>query len=166
MMHTLQVMIGAALLMLCGAAWSASLSITKPIPGAGGEPALANMSAEQFLAFHDELGAAIAAGKYHHLTARERRAIERAQAEIRRRLAAARSVEALDQAGRLAVFDAHERVVAVLNDAEAERVICEKRHRVGSHRPIIECTTVAERERVHRETQRTLRLEATDTSTY
>ncbi len=120
-------------------------------------PVLQNMSVQEFLAFHNTLDKKLDTRDYNHVSNADREAIAKAQAEIRETLNGHTDIKELDDAARLRVFNAHERVVALWDDAEDNRTICERRKKVGSHRPELVCTTVAER-RNARDAAKTMRL--------
>lgn len=51
----------------------------------------------------------------------------------------------LPEKGRMELFNALEAIEAIVNAAEDERMVCERIKPTGSHRPVRECKTVAQR---------------------
>jgi hypothetical protein len=107
-------------------------------------PAVNNMSVQEFLAFHDDVAGKVNTRDFEALSRSERSELTAAQAEIRAALAGKQSMSDLDDAGKLVVFNAHEKVVALVNKAEDERLVCVQKKRLGSHRHTLECRTVAQ----------------------
>ena len=67
------------------------------------------------------------------------------------------SVESLSEAEKVKVFNEQEVVNTILTRARADsRVVCTRERRVGSHRTTSVCYTVAERRRMHDQTQNAL----------
>jgi hypothetical protein len=151
-------LIAAALLLCCGSATTALASSNDGIKPAyfTQSPTLSNMSAADFLAFHDQVAKTLTQRSYAFVDERAREKIASAQQDLRSALRGVSDIGAIDDDTRRQVFDAHERVVAVLNQAEGNRVVCTKEHQVGSHFPKTLCMTVRERELMERETQRRL----------
>ncbi len=109
-----------------------------------GTPRLSNMPAEQFLRWHDEVDRKLRTTRYEHISVADLAEVDREQARIRRLVGSHASMDELSGDDQLAVFNAHERVVAILEDAEDDRVICRLRFIVGSHLPVSVCSTVGE----------------------
>lgn len=87
----------------------------------------------------------------------ERDALAGAQSELRAVLEGKASMAELDDASKQAVFNAHENVVAPVNEAEDERMVCTRTKRFGSHRHQLECRTIAQ-QREERDRAREKRL--------
>ncbi len=109
-------------------------------------PRIGNMDTAQFLAFHAEIRRDVASGQYAKLDRRDRAMIDEQEAVIAAKLDHGRTFAQLDERGRLAVFNAHQRVVGILNGEEEDDVICRKEHQVGSHRPRVVCLSERDRE--------------------
>jgi hypothetical protein len=107
-------------------------------------PKLQNMTAQEFLDYHASLQRDLQSRKFEHVSNRDRLAIEAAQGEIRAALAGQADMQALTPEARVAVFNAHEKVVAIMNDANLDRVTCKREHQLGSHRPRTVCFTERE----------------------
>lgn len=108
-------------------------------------PKLSNMSVDEFLAFHTKLSRDLTTRKYDYVNSRNRERIAKQQEQIRGVLAGHQSMSELDDADRTAVFNAHESVVAILNDAELDKVTCRRQHKMGSHLPTTVCQSERER---------------------
>ncbi|HET7843609.1 MAG TPA: hypothetical protein VFL14_05625 [Xanthomonadales bacterium] len=109
-------------------------------------PRIGNMDTAQFLAYHDGIQRDIAAGRYGELDSRTRETIAAQQRLIRGRLHDGIELDALSESSRLDVFNAHDRVVALLNGDDDQRMVCRKEHQVGSHRSRVVCLTERDRE--------------------
>lgn len=125
---------------------------------ARGVPTPKNDSVESFLAFHDDVARrASTASEFKALSRTDREQLSEAQADIRTTLAGKQSMSELDDEEKVRVFNAHETVVAVVNKAADERMVCIRKKRIGSHRHELECRTVAQR-RAERESIRNASL--------
>jgi hypothetical protein len=107
-----------------------------------------NMNREQFLAYHSKLARDLETRKYEHVSNSSRDKIAESQAKIRQTLEGKASLEQLDSDERVRLFNAHEHVIAVLNDSELDRVVCKRQHQLGSHRPKLQCQTVREQQEI------------------
>lgn len=126
-------------------------------------PTVNNLSVEQFLAFHDEVARKSRSGELESLSNSDLDALATAQSALRRALDGKSEMSQLDDAGKLVVFNAHEKVVALVNKAEDERLVCEQVKRLGSHRHTLVCRTVAQtRSERERARMNRLRLPACD----
>jgi hypothetical protein len=122
-------------------------------------PRVSNMTVTEFLAFHHKLAAKLDSRPYEHVDNEQRREVADAQGDIKRLLEGKSSMDELTEAERASLFNAHERVVAVMNDAELDRMICKREQKIGSHRGELVCRTQRqirdEREAYRRNNQRT-----------
>ena len=120
---------------------------------------VANMSVPEFLDWHEQVERRATTKAFDALSRTEREQLAAAQNEIRQVLAGKQSMAELDDAGKITVFNAHERVVALVEKAENERMICEQKKRLGSNRHQLVCRTVGQikegREGAQRELLRT-----------
>ena len=99
------------------------------------------------------------AGRFEHVTAREREAVERDLDQIRAVLAGVERIEDLDESTRVGLLNAQERINAVLTRRDGERLVCERRARLGSNRRETWCETYAEQQdRIRNTRERTDRL--------
>lgn len=105
---------------------------------------VANMSVAEFLDWHEKVERRATTKAFDALSRTEREQLAAAQSELRGVLAGKQSMAELDDAGKIAVFNAHERVVALVEKAENERMVCEQKKRLGSHRHQLVCRTVGE----------------------
>ncbi|HZH43200.1 MAG TPA: hypothetical protein VEY50_03835 [Lysobacter sp.] len=84
-------------------------------------------------------------GRYGSLDEKKRQALFDHQDKVTRLLEGKRSVDDLSQTDRIAVFNSLEAIESIVNDAEDDRMVCERVKPVGSNRPKTVCMTVAER---------------------
>jgi hypothetical protein len=123
----------------------AALALCAALPAlAGDAPTVNNMSVRQFLEYHDGVARRATSKDFEALSRSDREKLARAQAEIRQALDGKASMADLDDAAKIKVFNAHEQVIALVNKAENERMVCVQRKRLGSHRHQLECRTVAQ----------------------
>ena len=108
---------------------------------------LTNMDVEGVLAFHAELEQVLGTRDYKHISMRDRQEIARAQQLIRSRLQGKQSLDQLTEAGRIDVFNAHEHVVALIEEAEGDRLVCDRRKIAGSHTVQTVCDNASNVER-------------------
>jgi hypothetical protein len=107
-------------------------------------PTVSNMSVQQFLAYHDDVARRAKTKDFEGLSRGERDQLAAAQGEIRQALAGKASMTDLDDPAKLVVFNAHEKVLALVTKAEDERLVCKQQKRIGSNRRTLECRTVAQ----------------------
>ena len=100
-----------------------------------------------FLAKQAELRKAIEdSKKYSHVKPDAKQKIYAAQDRLTQLLQGHQTVEELGADDKVAVFNAQSEILAQLDEAEPDRVICENEARTGSHRPTVSCTTKRERD--------------------
>ena len=131
--------IAAAPLAAGDAAHSLSASATERAP------TLHGMTRDEFIAFHRDL-AGSAEVRALGRSARDR--VAASQATIEGLLAGHARLEDLSERARIDLFNAHDRVVAIVNGEEREQMACKRRRAVGSHLPVVECRSLSERERL------------------
>jgi hypothetical protein len=119
-------------------------------------PKLSNMSVAEFLDFHSKLARDLETKKYEHVNNRNRDLVAKNQKTIRETLYGRQSMADLGEVDRMAVFNAHESVVAILNDAELDKVTCRRQHKMGSRMPQTICTTARERQQVQDESRNSI----------
>jgi len=117
-------------------------------------PTLHGMNREEFLAFHRDLAGSEELRKLGRI---KRDKIAAEQETIESLLAGEPGIEALSERERIDLFNAHERVVAIVNGDERERVTCKRRRAAGSHLPVTECRSVSEREQLAQDSRQKLR---------
>ena len=104
-------------------------------------PRVSNMTPKEFLAFHAKVDKKLESKSYEHVDNEQRRNIEEAQDQIESVLTGKSSMDQLSDDERLKLFNAHEHVVAIMNDAELDRRICKREKKIGSHRGELVCHT-------------------------
>ena len=86
--------------------------------GSGAAPHVANMTAQELLAYQDRIDRDLDKKQFDYVNSANRAKIEREQDVIRNTLAGHENLDELDENARMKVFNAHENVVAIMNDAE------------------------------------------------
>jgi len=86
-----------------------------------------------------------AGGRFAYVLAAERAAINAALTRMQQILDGKRALGELDEAERVAVFNAQSEINGILTKRDNERVICDQRIIVGSHRKLTVCETYGER---------------------
>ena len=84
-------------------------------------------------------------GRFAYVEAGERTTINTSLARMRDLLAGKRTLAELDEDERVAVFNAQAQINAILTRRDGERMICERRAMVGSHRKETVCETYADK---------------------
>jgi hypothetical protein len=84
-------------------------------------------------------------GRYEYATERERDEVRRALATMARHLDGVDSIEQLDEDTRVAVMNAQERANAILTRRDSDRLVCDRRRSIGTHRRETHCETYGER---------------------
>lgn len=97
---------------------------------------------------------ALADGKtYSEISATDREEVRSALSRMAMHLDGGRSVQDLPEATKAIVFNDQERINQILTQAsEDSRVVCTRQTKVGTHRPVTQCLTVAERRRIREQT--------------
>lgn len=113
--------------------------------GSGAAPHVANMTAQELLAYQDRIDRDLDKKQFDYVNSANRAKIEREQDVIRNTLAGHENLDELDENARMKVFNAHENVVAIMNDAELDKVTCKREHKAGSHMGKTVCTSARER---------------------
>ena len=102
-------------------------------------------------------------GRFEEIAAAERAKVEEELGRMGELLAGAQSLEDLDETQRVALINAQERANAILTKRDGERLICQRRQLVGSHRTETYCETAQEkrdRTAFSREKKRQLELKS------
>ena len=107
---------------------------------------VADMSVKDFLTYHDRLERNLESKQYDYVNAANRAKIAREQDQIRKSLAGHQSLDELDAASRSKVVAAHEKVVAIMDDAELDKVTCKREHVMGSRMGKTVCTSARARQ--------------------
>lgn len=131
----------------------ASLQAADPIATDG-------FSAEAFSTQRDAILADLERGeRYAEIKNVDRETVLSLLARMEAIIAAAPTVDALDDGQRVELFNAQERVNTLLTQAaDDSRMLCEQRSRMGSHRRVTNCETVAQRRARREEDQNSLRF--------
>jgi len=105
-----------------------------------------DMTVKEFLAYHDKLERNLGSKQYDYVNASNRARIAREQDTIRRSLAGHQSLGELDAATRTKVSASHENVLAIMDDAELDKVTCKREHKMGSRMGRTVCTSERQRQ--------------------
>ena len=106
---------------------------------------VADMSVKDFIAYHDRLERNLGTKQYDYVNAANRAKIARDQEAIRKSLAGHQSLDELDAASRSKVVAAHQNVLAIMDDAELDKVTCKREHVMGSRMGKTVCSSARER---------------------
>jgi hypothetical protein len=99
----------------------------------------------------DELDTAIdlaKKGTYGKLPKGAAAKLDEARDAIGKLLAGDRDPRTLEHDQRLALFNAHETIAAIVNNDDKSRVVCKREQHLGSRVATTECLTIAEREEI------------------
>jgi hypothetical protein len=138
------------------------LALAPAAASAGASPDGVNFSPEKgldlgasFKVQRDAIISALGDGKtYSEISPDERLKVTASLDRISSLLGGAGSFEQLPEATRVEVLDEKELVNTVLAQArEDSRLVCTREQKVGSHRPVNTCMTVAERRRAREQGQ-------------
>lgn len=97
-------------------------------------------------------------GRYAHVPEIDRPAIEEQLNKIASLLDGVEVIEELNHEDRVRLFNAQEKVNALLLQHDGERLVCEKTRVTGSHRPRTVCMTWSERQAAREDAQRLFRV--------
>lgn len=118
-------------------------------------PKIANMDRGQILSWLDQLNRDLNDKKaYGHVKDNGRHEIEGAEGIIRNLLGRVKTLDELSETQRVELFNQNEKIISVLNDSEKDRLVCVREYPTGSHRPVVSCMTVAERDHMREESQK------------
>lgn len=84
-------------------------------------------------------------GRYKDMPAAKREELFALQDKVTKQLADRATTTELREQDQIAVFNALEAISAIINQAEDERMICERKRPVGSNRTQTVCMTLAQR---------------------
>jgi hypothetical protein len=104
-----------------------------------------NMSVQDYLTYHDRLNRDLETKPFNYVTDASRAKVAAAQAQIHTVLQGKSSIAELSVENRTALVAAHDQVLAVMKDAELDKLECKNQHVMGSHRPKVVCQTKRER---------------------
>lgn len=147
--------LAASVLSLSLLAMPAFAALEEPVPVLA-----ADFSPEGFQQQRQSILDDLAAGeRYAEIKAENRDTVLSLLDEMGQIIAAAPSVDALNDAQRIRLFNHQEQVNALLlQAADDSRLLCNQRVRTGSHRRTVDCETVAQRRERRERDQNTLRL--------
>jgi hypothetical protein len=86
-------------------------------------------------------------GRWEYVPKKERPTLEAKLDEMQRILAGRASLDELSNDERIRLINAQEHVNAILTRHDGERLICKRETPTGSHRPVNNCVTFADRKR-------------------
>jgi hypothetical protein len=134
-------------------------ALAAPAAWASDESAPTLDVSEPFDKQHERLRASLADGEtYREITPRQRTEVNEALSRIASRLDGGGTLEQLAAEERTQLYNDQELVNTILTQARADsRMICTRETKVGSHRPISTCLTVAERRRLQEQSQALIR---------
>lgn len=123
------------------------------------EPVMVNTNAKKIVAeqqaIQQELGEK--RGRFQAIKPAQREQLTSKQDTVLRMLDGKSLTTELSSADQLRLLNELEAISAILNDAEGQRLVCERQKTVGSNRPKNVCMTVAERRQMQDSAQRDLR---------
>ncbi|HSX60441.1 MAG TPA: hypothetical protein VLF18_09610 [Tahibacter sp.] len=95
-------------------------------------------------------------GRFEFLKGKEKREVEKQFSAIAKVLEARMNAK-LDDQDMLAIYAAQETANAILTKKDGRRMICENSAPTGTNVKELQCATLADRERAHKETRRMMR---------
>jgi len=111
----------------------------------------------------DSIHAEMAVDKrYEFINPTERSAVDKDFATMMALMTKAGSVSAMKESDRVALFNAQEHLNGILTHTDRNRVVCERRQKLGSNLPVNECSTVADIERNRANSQKLMLDKSTD----
>jgi hypothetical protein len=152
----LQMVAAALIAVAASCAWGDEV-VKKPVDKAD--------TPEKLQAMIDSIHAEMAADKrYEFINPTERRNVDADFATMTALMTQAGSVEAMKQPDRIKLFNAQEHVNGILTHSDRNRLICERRSKMGSNLPVTECRTLADIELNHSETRQFMQDRSNDGS--
>lgn len=134
--------------LFAAASQAASANVPAVAASATAKPHVA-VAEGDFAAQRSRIEADLADGKtYAEISPADRARVRESLARISAQLNGVASVDELSEPARVAVFNDQELINEVLTQAAADsRLLCERVEKLGSHRRVTQCETVAERRR-------------------
>ncbi len=136
----------AALLVVCGAASADNA----PAP-------VVIEDVAKFLDFQRDLRDDVKTSKFKHMDESSKDKLFAAQNTVFALLKGKRSVDELNPAQQVELFNAQTLIAGIVTDAELDRPVCKREKRVGSNRATTVCTTKRQMEEHRNELQRNMR---------
>jgi hypothetical protein len=96
-------------------------------------------------------------GRWELVPKRDRPDLEKRLGEMQDLLQGHASIDELTEDEKVQLLNAQEHVNAILTEHDGERLICKRETPTGSHRPQVNCKTVAQRRRESQYAQETMR---------
>ena len=148
------VMAATLIAFAASAAWAGEV-VKKPVDAAD--------TPEKLQAVIDSIHAEMAVDKrYEFINPTERRDVDSDFAKMMSLMTKAGSVSAMKEGERVQLFNAQEHLNGILTHTDRNRVVCERRQKLGSNLPVNECSTVAEIERNRANSQKLMLDKSTD----
>jgi len=145
----------AALMMLAGSPASADEVVKKPVDTAD--------TPEKLQVVIDEVHAEMARNKrYEFINPTQRRDVDNDFATMMALMTKSGSVAAMHEEDRVRLFNAQEHANGILTHSDRNRLVCERRPKMGSNLPVNECSTVADIERNRANSQKFMLDRSTD----
>jgi hypothetical protein len=127
------------LMVLIGSAWAGEV-VKKPVDAAD--------TPQKLQAAIDSIHAEmVQEGRYEFINPTQRHDVDNDFAIMMSLITNAGSVPAMKEAERVKLFNAQEHANGILTHTDRNRLVCERRQKMGSNLPVNECSTVADIER-------------------
>jgi hypothetical protein len=137
-----------AMLAVSAGAFAATMEDAKPVFGKKTQP---NDFPELIAMIRMEIEPG---GRWETVPDKERPLLEKKLSEMEDILEGHESVGELDDDERLRLINAQEHANAILTQNDGHRLVCERVTPVGSHRPVKQCMTVAQRRQATEDSRR------------
>ncbi len=135
-------------------AWAGDV-VKKPVDAAD--------TPEKLQSLMDSIHADMAVDKrYEFINPTERQNVDNDFAKMMALMTKAGSVSAMKEGDRVQLFNAQEHLNGILTHSDRNRVVCERRQKLGSNLPVNECSTVADIERNRADSQKLMQDKSTD----
>ena len=145
----------AILMMLAGSSALAEEVVKKPVDTAD--------TPDKLQAVIDSVHAEMAKDKrYEFINPTQRRDVDNDFAAMMALMTKAGSVAAMREDDRVKLFNAQEHANGILTHSDRNRLVCERRQKMGSNLPVNECSTVADIERNRANSQKLMLDKSTD----
>jgi hypothetical protein len=145
----------AILMVLAGSSAWADEVVKKPVDTAD--------TPEKLQSTIDSIHAEMAQDKrYEFINPTQRRDVDNDFATMLSLITKAGSVSAMKEGERVKLFNAQEHANGILTHTDRNRLVCERRQKMGSNLPVNECSTVADIERNRANSQKFMLDRSTD----
>jgi len=102
---------------------------------------------------HQEMGAG---GRYEFIKPDAKAQVDADLSSMDAMIKKAGSIGAMNEKDKIALFNHQEHLNGILTHSDGNRLVCERRPPVGSNIPVTMCKTVAEIEKMRRDSQKTM----------